>query len=331
MIEKIADRMINGNDTTWEMNIDAFDWNPGVGLYGIWNAYKKTGEQRYFDFLTKWFDKHLREAYKQITINSVAPLLTAAEMYHETGNEDYYKVCCDLADYVTQKAPLTSAGGLEHTVTEKVEGFAEQMWADTLFMACLFAAKFGVYSGRKEYCDFAVKQLKTHLKYLCDNETGLFFHGYSCITKDHLSGVHWGRANAWIIYSSCEIMETLGDFDGIDEVKAYVKRHADALRRVQRATGGFATVLDCEDSYTETSAAAGIAAGLKKAEKLGICADVKDMYEKTAELVKASVNENGEVMHVSTGTPIMKDVHAYMDIPCRPTLYGQALSILALL
>lgn len=103
-----------------------------------------------------------------------------------------------------------------------------------------------------------------------------------------------------------------------------------ALEKVQRKSGGFATVLGNEDAYTEISATAGIAAGIKKAEKLGICTSAGGMYEKAEKAVRAAVKENGEVMHVSTGTPIMQNEDAYMDIPCRPTLYGQALAILAL-
>ena len=38
MIRKIADRVVNGNDTNWAMNINSFDWVPGVGLYGIFGA-----------------------------------------------------------------------------------------------------------------------------------------------------------------------------------------------------------------------------------------------------------------------------------------------------
>ena len=330
MIEKIADRVIYGNDRQWEMNIENFDWVPGVGLYGIWKAYKATGKRKYMDFLIGWANRHIDEAKDAVTINSSAPMLTIAELYHETGNEQYLNACLEAAEYIVGKAPLTACGGLEHTVTEDVPAFRQQIWADTLFMAVLFVAKLGKYTQNQAYTDFAVNQLKIHLKYLSDG-SGLFCHGYSCITENHLSGIHWGRANAWIIYSACEIVELLGEFDGIDEVKEYIKKHVIALSKLQRKTGGFATVLDCEDSYTEISATAGISAGIKAAQRLGIVNDYDEMCKLAENIVSQSVNGNGEVMHVSTGTPIMKNIHEYMDIPCRHTLYGQALSILALI
>ena len=50
-IEKIADRMIFGGDTVWGMNIQGFDWVPGVGLYGIWKAWEVTRQEKYLNFL----------------------------------------------------------------------------------------------------------------------------------------------------------------------------------------------------------------------------------------------------------------------------------------
>ena len=85
-------------------------------------------------------------------------------VYEITYNEEYLRVCRQLADFIVEKAPITREGGLEHTLTEANGHFSEQMWADTLFMAVLFLAKMGAYDRR--YADFAVNQLSIHLQYL---------------------------------------------------------------------------------------------------------------------------------------------------------------------
>ena len=198
IIKRIADRMVSDSDEDWNMNIESFDWVPGVGLYGIYWAYKKTKDRKYFNFLREWAARHLGEAYKKITVNSIAPLLTIIHMYAEDGEDEYLDVCKDLAEYVITDAPLTIDGGLEHTVTEQVAGFSDQVWADTLFMVCIFLAKTGDVTGDKRYTDFAVNQLKVHHKLLTDGK-GLYYHGYNGAQKDHMSGVRWGRANAWMI------------------------------------------------------------------------------------------------------------------------------------
>ena len=169
------------------------------------------------------------------------------------------------------------------------------------------------------YVDFALDQLFVHHKYLADKD-GLYFHGYN--GTDHMSAVKWGRANAWIIYSSAYFLEKTGD----KRIFELVKRHTDALLRVRRADGGYGTVLDADESYTELSATGGIIAGINKAARLG-AVDVQC----DAEIILDNITPAGELSGVSTGTPVMPDKAAYMQIPTCPTLYGQALGILALM
>lgn len=313
-IRALADRTIKGG-SDWAMNINAFDWVPGVGLCGVYGAYEATGDRKYLDFLTDWADEFLMHAYDMQTVNSTAPLFTVRRLYNLCGNEKYLKVCRDIAEYLVTKAPKTTYGGLEHTVTENVPGFENQVWADTLFMAGLFLLEM----QEDRYVDFALDQLFVHHKYLADKD-GLYFHGYN--GTDHMSAVKWGRANAWIIYSSAYFLEKTGD----KRIFELVKRHADALLRVRRADGGYGTVLDADESYTELSATGGIIAGINKAARLGAVDAQCD-----AGIILDNITPAGELSGVSTGTPVMPDKAAYMQIPTCPTLYGQALGIFALM
>ena len=68
---------------------------------------------------------------------------------------------------------------------------------------------------------------------------------------------------------------------------------------------------------------------MRAAAELGI-ADEPQMYENAVKAVESAVDETGTVTGVSSGTPIMKDAQAYKNIICEPTLYGQALAILAM-
>lgn len=330
LIIRIADRMVKGRDTNWEMNIQAFDWNPGVGLYGIWRAYEAAGEARYLDFLLRWAEEHGKEAGQKRSINSAAPCLTLWELYKCTGAEACKQVCLDAIEYLTKQAPLTVDKGLEHTVTEDVPGMKEQMWADTLFMACIFLARAGRDLHRGELCDFAAKQLVLHLEVLWDSERELFFHGWHGIQRNHMSGVHWGRANAWILISTLEILQTLREFAGRDAVTERIKRHIKGLCRCQRENGMFGTILDDESSCDEVSASAGIACGLYKAARAFQAQELSAAAERTARALVHYVKEDGSVVDVSTGTPIMKDAQAYKEIALTTTLYGQALAIMAL-
>lgn len=329
-IKKIADRMILGKDTDWAMNIEAFDWVPGVGLLGIYYAYKATGEQKYLDFLTEWTTRHLNDAYQKQTVNSTAPLLTILFLYQETGNEDYLKVCKTIADDILQNAPRTADGGLEHTVTEPVPGFSDQVWADTLFMVCIFLAKLGKVTDNKRYSTFAAEQLILHHRLLSDGH-GLYFHGYNGAQKNHMSAIRWARANGWILYSSTEILSLIETFPGRENIERAIAEQVKALAKVQRPDGGFSTILDDPTSYAEMSATAAIAAGIRLAiDQELVGQEFEQTWGYAIEAIHRSVHANGEVGGVSSGTPVMPDAEGYKTIPITPTLYGQGLAIIAL-
>lgn len=345
LIKKIAGRMVEDSgvfksDKSWEMDIEHFDWGPGVGLYGIWQAFQTTGEEKYQAALIRWADTHISEAGAKRTINSAAPCLTLWELYKKTGTEAYRQVCLETAEYLTKEAPLTVDGGLEHTVTEDVSEMKEQMWADTLFMACIFLARLGKDTGKAELLAFAANQLKLHYEFLWDEEKHLFFHGWNGLARNHMSGVHWGRANGWILISTLEILEAGPVCKECGEILEKLKLHIRTLYRLQRESGMFGTILDDADSYDEISASAGIACGLLEAVRLGYCREmgmeeveiqsIQAAGERTCRALFDYVSEDGSVTGVSTGTPVMPDAEAYKGIVRGSALYGQALALMAL-
>lgn len=329
-VRLVADRMIQPGATDWGMNIECFDWAPGVGLYGIFSAYQKTGDEKYLNFLEGWTKRHIDEAFCNKTVNSTAPLLTVCSMCAVRPNEAYTEVCRKIANYIICEAPLTSIGGLEHTVTEPVPGFAEQMWADTLFMACMFLVSFGKLTDEQKYIDFAVRQMVLHHKVL-RSEDGLYYHGYNGVTKDHMSAVKWGRANAWIVYATAAILSEASDFAEYEEIKGNLTAQIHALEKVQRENGGFGTVLDDASSYVEISATAGIAAGIRLAVRTGLVDQTALLCaERATDAVIDAIEPDGTVGGVSTGTPVLALAEEYKRVKIFPSLYGQGLSILAL-
>ena len=331
ILQKVADRIILEKDDSWGMNIEKFDWGPGIGLYGIWHAYEGTGEARYLAFLEKWAERHLKEAKDNLTVNSTAPLLTIEKLYEVTGEKKYGQICQELAEYIINYAEKTKEGALGHTTVEKPDAFSDQIWADTMFMSCIFLAHLGKAMQETRYIQFAQEQLVLHYRYLWDEECSLFYHGWSNTLQNHLSGVHWGRANAWMLCSTMEILESGSDFEGREEVIERFKKTTARLAELQRENGLFGTVLDREDSYEEASASAGIACAMRKAQKAGYLGEeITITIDKAVSTLMMLVNERGEMTGVSGGTPIMPDVESYLKITCYATLYGQGLMCMLL-
>ncbi len=330
-ITDIVNRVVYGKDTSWMMDAERFDWNPGVFLAGAAAAYDKYGDAQILNYLTGWADRHMDEAYGQHTVNSTAPLIMLLELYRITGDEKYISVCDDIAEQIITKAPLTADGGLEHTVTEDAE-FKNQMWADTLFMAVLFIARYGRLTDKDEYTRFAAEQLRLHHRFLRDDKSGLFFHGWNGDTRSHMSGVRWARANAWVVLASVLILNELPeDIYGRSDVTASLNALIKALSECQDENGGFHTVLDRSESYIETSASAGIAAGIFCGVSSGI---IDKQYlpaaKKAAEFVKTQIKADGSVDNVSGGTPVLESTEAYFEVARGSALYGQGLALFML-
>ena len=58
---QILENIINDekNDNNILFDMDIWDWSQGVALFGIWKYYRRTGERRYLEYLTQWFDTKL--------------------------------------------------------------------------------------------------------------------------------------------------------------------------------------------------------------------------------------------------------------------------------
>ena len=311
------------------MDIDRFDWVPGVGLYGVERAWEYLKDENAGNFLKDWIERHKDEAYELRTVNSTAPVMTIMD-FNVGGEMELVK---NIADYIVDSAPRLKNGALEHTVTEEGVSFSGQMWADTLFMVCIMLAKLGKAAGDEKYSREAAKQLLLHHRYLKDKESGAFFHGYSETLDTHLSAAKWARANSWITVSTVEILELLPkQFEGRDEILRSLNEQVAAYERYQRSDGMFYTVLDRTDGYTETSATAAIAYGILRGIENGyIDRRYQEMWKKAADGVIRHIDGDGIVQGVSGGTPIMETVDAYHGIEILPTLYGQGLTLLMLL
>lgn len=331
MIYKIFEKVALCSDNSWMFNAEAFDWNPGVFMAGAAEAYRKSGNKKILEYLIGWCDRHLSEAGVLRTVNSSAPLIMVSDLYVLTGDEKYKSVCEEAAKWLSEQAPLTVDGGLEHTVTEG-DQFSDQMWADTLFMAVLFIAKWGKITDNKKYMDFAAKQLVAHHKVLRDTESGLFFHGWDGKNRNHMSAARWARANAWVVLASGLILHELPqDFDGKEFVVDSLNTLAAALSGCQHENGGFSTVLDFPDSYCEASATAGIAAGIFYGiTKRLLPESLLPVAKKAAAYVKSVTKADGSITEVSTGTPVMPSVEAYFTIERGCALYGQGLALFML-
>jgi unsaturated rhamnogalacturonyl hydrolase len=329
--ERVYQYMLQDHTGNWGMDIEHWDWVPGVGVISILEYYKSSGSEAVINQLIKWAKSNIHKSEQVKVINSIAPFAIFPELYRHTQDPVFLETATRIANWMMSEAPRTREGAFEHTVTENAS-FPEQVWADTIFMAVLFLARLSRLTGEAAYGEEAIRQLNLHLELLQDEATGVLFHGWSCIAQNHMSSARWTRANAWIAVGTPMILQELEDLVIIP--KETLERYRTLMRGLisfQQENGLWATVMDHPGYYSETSGSAGIACGILKAVRLGLLEEAQlNAAQKTLNAVIANIKVNGEVASVSSGTPVMPTIEAYNEIPCYPSLYGQGLVLMLL-
>ncbi|RXZ81398.1 glycosyl hydrolase [Paenibacillaceae bacterium] len=320
--------MTNDHQGKWGMDIHHWDWVPGVGIVSLMDYGEKTAQEEVIGYVQTWVEQNKHKADGQKVINSMAPFAVFPSLYRRSGQEWFLAKSQEIANWMVNEAPRTRERAFEHTVTENAE-FREQVWADTVFMAVLFLARLAELTGDKQLAEEALEQTMVHLQLLQHTPDGLLYHGWNCEAGDHMSAVHWARANAWIVLAVPEIVTAISHLVAVPaELATRYQGLAGSLQACQAADGLWHTVLDRTDTYKETSASAGIACGFIRGIRAGLLdSSFQQPAERTLSGVLPLIGLSGEVAGVSGGTPIMPSIEAYNNIPIYPTLYGQGLTM----
>ena len=322
-IKDVIDRIV---DRTMKMDL-TWDWPCGVAYYGISEAYEKTKNEKYLKLLKDRVDELIELGLPKVwTVNACAMGHCLVTLYQATGEQKYWDILMTKIEYLRRDALRFGDHVLQHTVSANND-FPEQAWADTLFMAAFLLLRVGVILKDEEIIDDALNQWYWHINYLQDEKTGFYYHGYNNITGDHMSGIYWGRANAWAAYTMSRVGGILPEcylYPKYLDVAGSLNDQLAAMKTVQTENGLWRTVLDDPESYEEVSASAGIAAAmLERGNPLHT-----RYLNKAIEGLLANVSEDGRVMNVSGGTAVMKDVEGYRGISRRWIQgWGQGLAL----
>lgn len=318
---------VDANPASWGLNINDWEWNPGVGVNAISDYYDASQKPEVLEFLVQWVHKNRHLAQKYQHVNKMTPFAIFPDMYRRTGDRYYLDTAVEYADWIIENLVRTMTGAFQHG-----GNLTEEIWADTIFMVVLFLARLGRLTGNQAYAEEAARQLLLHLQYLQDPETGVLFHGYFCNEKSHKSSARWTRGNAWITLGTPLILAEVQELVALPaELTDRYRRMAAGLAKFQAANGLWSTVMDRPAFYQETSGSAGIAAGMLKAMHQGIIdGSYQPVVEKAIGGVLSTLTPEGMVTGVSGGTPIMKTIEEYNQLTRYPTLYGQGLSLFLL-
>lgn len=309
------------------MNMDmTWDWPCGVAYYGICEAARATGNEEYLKMMKARVDEYIELGVPWGTVNICAMGHAMLSLAQWTGEEKYTEIAKSKIDYLRNHALRFGDHVLQHTVSAKND-FPEQCWGDTLMMAAFFMLRAGVMWNDAELIDDALNQYYWHIKYLQDPKTMLWYHGYNNITKDHMSGFYWGRANAWAALTMSKVGGTLPEcylYPKYMDIAGSLTEQLAAIKHYQTENGLWRTLLDDPESYEEISASCGIAtAMLSKGNPLYL-----KYVNKSIRGILDNITPEGRVLNVSGGTAVMRDRDGYRNISRDWTQgWGQGLAL----
>ena len=322
----------NINKVNNYFDFEAWQWPQGVGMYGMYRAFKNSGNKEYLDYILGWYERRFSEQSVQKNINTVAPLYTLTYLYEDGyfQTQQTLKMFEEWAEWIMTVLPKASCGGFEHFVESNYDT-SQQLWDDTLYMTVLFLARAGIILNRKDYINQAELQFLIHIHYLCDAKTGLFYHGWHSTQKHNFGKVFWGRGNSWLTAGIVDFIEITKNSSVREFLITIFKDQVEKLVELQDDDGMWHTVLNRTDVYPETSATAAITYGILKGIRLGILDDKKHpVAEKSVKALLTQIDENGTVLNVSAGTTVGMSEEDYLKIPIQERIYGQSMMLLAL-
>lgn len=244
-----------------------------IVLDGAEQLYMKTGKKEYYDYISGFGEKLIKEdgtiltydldKYNIDMLNSGNVLLY---LYEKEKKEKYLKALQTLRLQIDGQ-PRTNEGSFWH---KKI--YPNQVWLDGLYMGMPFYTHYTKdftkgADATKAYDDI-VMQFDSVQKNLLDKKTGLLYHAWDESKKEAwanketgLSPNFWGRAMGWYGMAMVDVLDYLPkDHPGRARMISYIKSYSDAVIKYQDEKSGlWYQVLDkplANGNYEEATASA---------------------------------------------------------------------------
>lgn len=238
----------------------------------------------------------------------LAPLVL--ERWAETKDPRYRPYLTRLDDFLG-KSRRTTDGTLHRA--------SGRLMADDPYMVVPYQVRLFRATGDTRHLDEAVQQVLGCRRWLFEPQDGLYRHAWD-VQKGRPLGLHWGRANGWMVLAQVELLAGLPrEHSRYAEVRAAFAEHAAGLRRCQDRGGGWHQLLDHPESWIETSCTGMFVYGLTRGVNEGW---LDRSYAKVAcdgwAALRAKVTADGDIVDVCGSTDV-GDVNYYLH---RPRLQG---------
>lgn len=309
-----------------------WDWQPGVGLYGLLRAAEALHDDSYREYVKYYVDRLLQAEIVSYSVNGAIMFESVLKLYEHFHSDHYRDELRYFLRWLMRSAPRCTNNCFEHSWTDVKVRLTEQVWVDTLFMTGIVLADSYRLFGREDYREAVLEQFVMHQQSLQDPQSGLFRHLYDVSADSHMAGVYWGRGNGWMAVSALEVLTACGlDDPRMQPIIAAFQQQMEGIAPLQTTNGMFHTVLNDNATALEMSATAALGyAALKGARLALLNSAFTEVGQRALQATLASIEPSGIVAHVSAETSGFIAYRDYNAILTKPRLYGQTLALLLL-
>ena len=286
-------------------------WNyeDGCLLLGCKKMYEVTGDLYYRDSIMRFIEPYVNEngeiksyVLGEYNLDFVNAGKLFYFMYDQTGEERYRKAADKLMEQLKYQ-PRLKIGNFWHKLI-----YPFQVWLDGLYMGQPFYMEYeNRFNGRKNYYDI-IGQFQTVRKYLYDEKTGLYYHGYDeykerdwADKETGLSPNFWLRSIGWYLMALVDCYE-LASEELYDCKRALGDLYREAITGVLRWQDAdshlfyqLIALADQEGNYLETSGSLMVAYSILKACRLELL--LADKYQAAGEGILQAVIDRHITMH----------------------------------
>ncbi len=298
-------------------------------LYGAHLVYRRTHEPRYLDYIKAWGNARVQADGSTGNAYNDLDSMLAGNIFlilaQETG-ENRYRLAAARIRQRLDTYPRTTDGGVIHNTN-----FRGQLWADGVFMAQPFVARYGVQFNDSSYgFNESTRQIITYFNHLKD-ENGLLHHAYDELRQQSWANPTtgrspevWCRAVGWFGVATVDLLEILpAGHQNRTELINIVRHLAELYRQWQDPASGRWFQLPARPTlagnWTETSCSSMYTYTVARAVQRGYVDSsysqvVAKGYQGVMEKVSIGSDGRSNIADICTGTSV-GDAPYYLNRP----------------
>ncbi len=241
-----------------------WSWGQALYLYALSLIDTEFGQDKYTDYLRRYYDHHIETGYRVNTSDTSAPSLGAFYLAQKTGEEKYIQVVERIRRYFSETPKIVEDMPNHHGTGIESKIYPKSIWVDSIMMYGVFTNWYAYIKQDEALREFASRQPRMFAKYLLDPEENLFYHSYWTKAKTHYprEKLFWGRGNGWVMAAIPLFLGYLPEGEERDYAIEILQKLSAALLKYQREDGYFETVFNrVGETYKESSATMLIASG----------------------------------------------------------------------